>query len=59
MSCKATVSFRLDPDVADQVRAAAEAERRTPSQYLCNLVSDVFRAKQQPAVGRTWPSTDF
>jgi predicted transcriptional regulator len=46
---KVHLSFRLRPDLAEAIRAAAEADRRPPSQFLSNLVEDALAARKQPA----------
>ncbi len=46
------ISFRPKPDLADAIRAAAEAERRPVAQYLANLVEDALTAKQAAPADR-------
>ena len=38
-----TVACRVEPDLADRLRAAAEKERRPLSQYLRNLLDDAMK----------------
>lgn len=46
MSQKPLLSLRPRPDLAEEIRAAAEAERRPVSQFLSNLIEDAMAARK-------------
>lgn len=45
---KPNMSFRVDPEVADEIKELAARERRKPAQYLALLVTDTLAARRQP-----------
>ncbi|MBB4378227.1 hypothetical protein [Bradyrhizobium sp. SBR1B] len=47
MSQKPLLSLRPRTELADEIRAAAEAERRPISQFLVNLVEDALAARKR------------
>lgn len=49
MSQKPLLSLRPRADLAEAIRAAAEAERRPISQFLANLVEDALAARKRAA----------
>jgi hypothetical protein len=53
MSQKTHVSFRIKPEVAAALEAAAIADRRPLSQFVSNLIEDALAAKQPPAPERS------
>jgi uncharacterized protein (DUF1778 family) len=43
---KPLLSFRANPELAEQIKAAAAADRRRVSNFLSNLVEDALAARQ-------------
>jgi hypothetical protein len=42
---KPHLGFRLKPELADAIRAAASEDRRPVSQFLANLIEDALAAR--------------
>lgn len=43
---KPNMSFRVDPEVADEIKELAARERRRPGQFLANLIEDALAARR-------------
>lgn len=44
---KPLLSFRLKPELADEIKAAASEDRRPVAQFISNLVQDALAARKQ------------
>ena len=53
MSQKPLLSLRPRADLAEEIRAAAEADRRPISQFLANLVEDALAARKRASEQRS------
>jgi hypothetical protein len=49
---KPLLSFRPKAELANEIKSAAKADRRTVSQFISNLIEDALAAR------RAGPSTD-
>jgi hypothetical protein len=48
---KPSLSFRPSPELADRIRAAAEADRRPVSHFVSILIEDALAARQPVGAG--------
>ena len=53
MAQKPLLSVRPSPDLAEEIRAAAEAERRPISQFVAILLEDAMAARRRATEPRS------